>query len=417
MKIRTALCGGMAALTIGTGTVTAAAAGTPAGPAGGGPDGVARPPASTRLDGAELRAALEGVHAAGIPGVFAEVRDSGRTWRGAAGVADLATGRPVTPDMRHRVGSITKTFVAAAVLQQVEAGRVRLDAPVGDYLPDLVPGERGRTVTVRMLLNHTSGIAEYIPYAFPSIQGGPSGVSAQSLDDNRYRRFRPAELIALGLAAPPSGTPGSTPGVYSNTNYLLLGQLLERVTGSTAEEYITRHVIERAGLRHTAFPTGARLKGPHSRMYEALWGVLDPPRDYSTYDMSWVMTGAGLVSTMEDLNRFYGELLAGRVVAPSSLAQMRRTVPVIALDGSRIEYGLGLHRLDVPGCGTFWGNEGTVWGAGTVTMTRDDGGRQVSFAVNLMRWNGPGRPQPHPIDGALATLRQRTLGCSVSEHS
>ncbi|MEV5968592.1 serine hydrolase domain-containing protein [Streptomyces sp. NPDC051921] len=352
-----------------------------------------------------------------MPGVFAEVRDSGRTWRGASGVADLDTGRPVTPEMRHRVGSLTKTLVAAAVLRQVEAGRVRLDAPIGDHLPDLVPGERGRAVTVRMLLNHTSGIAEYIPYAFPSIRGGASGVSAQSLDDNRFRRFRPAELIAMGLAAPPSGAPGATPGVYSNTNYLLLGQLLERVTGTPAEEYITRAVIEPAGLRHTSFPSGPRIKGPHSKMYEALWGVLDPPRDYSVYDMSWVMTGAGLVSTMEDMNRFYARLLAGRVVAPSSWAEMRRTVPVVALDGSTIQYGLGLHRLEIPGCGTFWGNEGTTWGAGTVSMIRADGKRQFSFAINLMRWNGPGRPQPHPVDGALATLKARALGCSMSEHS
>ncbi|MFI8827019.1 serine hydrolase domain-containing protein [Streptomyces sp. NPDC053431] len=458
MKMRLALCGGMAALTLGTGTITAAAAPDGAGGAGGAPPGgTAHPAGGTapagqatpagavstadgtrpdgappapdgtrsadgapaapgRLDGPELQAALDALHEAGMPGVFAEVRDSGRTWRGAAGVADLATGRPVTPGMRHRVGSLTKTFVAAAVLQQVEAGRVRLDAPIGDYLPDLVPGERGRTVTVRMLLNHTSGIAEYIPYAFPSIQGGPSGVSAQSLDDNRFRRFRPAELIALGLAAPPSGAPGATPGVYSNTNYLLLGQLLERVTGTTAEEYITRNVIERAGLRHTAFPTGPRIQGTHSKMYEALWGVLDPPRDYSVYDMSWVMTGAGMVSTMEDLNRFFDRLFAGRIITPASLTEMRRTVPVVALDGSTIEYGLGLHRVEIPGCGTFWGNEGTVWGAGTVSMTREDGRRQFSFAINLMRWNGPGQPQPHPVDGALSTLKTRAFGCPVSEH-
>ncbi|MEU8524396.1 MULTISPECIES: serine hydrolase domain-containing protein [Streptomyces] len=411
MKMRKVLCGGMAALTIGTGTVTAAAAADGAGagtPAPAGSTGSA----PARLNGDGLQSALDGVHRAGIPGVFAEVREAGRTWRGASGVADLDTDRPVRPDMRHRVGSITKTFVAVAVMREVEAGRVRLDAPIGDYLPDLVPGERGRQVTVRMLLNHTSGIAEYIPYAFPSIQGGPSGVSARSLDENRFRRFRPAELIALGLAAPPAAEPGTPTGVYSNTNYLLLGQLLERVSGAPVEDYITEHVIEPAGLRHTGFPTGPRVQGPHSKMYEALWGVLDPPRDYSVYDMSWVMAGAGLVSTMEDLNLFYGKLLAGRIVAPSSLAEMRRTVPVVALDGSTIQYGLGLHKLEVPGCGTFWGNEGTVWGAGTVTMTREDGGRQFSFAINLMRWS-----RPSAIDGALSTLRQRAMDCPVSEHS
>ncbi|MEU3723213.1 serine hydrolase domain-containing protein [Streptomyces sp. NPDC031705] len=352
---------------------------------------------------AELQTSLDGVHRAGIPGVYAEVRDGGRTWRGASGVADLTTRRPVTPDMRQRVGSITKTFTAAAVMQQVEQGRIRLDAPIGDYLPQLVPGERGRKITVRMLLNNTSGIPDYIRYAFPSLQTP----SPESLDDNRYRQFRPAELIALGLNAPPAGEPGGPVGVYSNTNYLLLGQLLEQVTGTPAEEYITRNVIERAGLRHTAFPTGTRIKGPHSRMYEAAYGLLDPPRDYSVYNMSWTGTGAALVSTMDDLNVFYAKLLGGRIVNRSSLEQMQRTVPVIALDGSTIQYGLGLHKLDIQGCGTFWGHDGTVWGAGTISMTRADGKRQMSVAVNLQRWAKPdpaGNAQHHPIDEALQTL-------------
>ncbi|WP_344601828.1 serine hydrolase domain-containing protein [Streptomyces glaucus] len=361
-----------------------------------------------------MEAALEGVRRAGVPGVYAEVRADGRTWRGAAGVADVATGRPVRPGMWQRVGSITKTFTAAAVMQQVEAGRIRLDAPIGGYLPRLVPGERGRKVTVRMLLNHTSGISDYLPYAFPSLGAWPSlpDVSPESLDDNRFRRFRPAELIEMGLAAPPAGEPGGPTGVYSNTNYLLLGQLLERVTGIPAEEYITRNVVERAGLRHTGFPSGPRIEGPHSRMYEALYGLIDPPRDYSVYDMSWVTTGAGLVSTMEDLNRFYGRLLGGGIVGRSSLAQMQRTVPVRALDGTTVDYGLGLHRVDVPGCGTFWGHDGTVWGAGTMSLTRADGRRRMSVAVNLTRWNeldSSGKPRRHPVDDALSALYRQAL--------
>jgi len=356
----------------------------------------------------KLQSALDSVHRAGIPGVFAEVRDAGRVWRGAAGVADVETGRPVTPDMRQRVGSITKTFTAAAIMQQVENGLIQLDAPIGHYLPRLVPGERGDTITVRMLLNHTSGIAEYIPYAFPSLQG----FAPESLDDNRFRKFHPVELIEMGLTAPATGEPGGSVGVYSNTNYLLLGQLLEQVTGSTVEKYVTHDVIERAGLQHTGFPTVPYIDEPHSLMYEALFGSIDPPRDYSVYNMSWVWPSASLVSTVEDLNLFYGKLLGGEIVSRSSLAQMRRTGPVIALDGQKIQYGLGLHKVEVPGCGTFWGHDGTVWGAGTMSFTRADGRRQLSVAINLMRWNkldASGNPRHHPIDDALSALKRQAM--------
>ncbi|WP_232668358.1 serine hydrolase domain-containing protein [Pseudonocardia sp. TRM90224] len=371
----------------------------------------AAPDAGGEANVATLRSALDDVHRAGIPGVFAEVRAGDLVWNGASGVANIGTGRPVTPDMQQRVGSLTKTFTAAAILQQVEQGRIRLDASIGSYLPDLVPGERGAKITVRMLLNHTRGIPDYLPIAFPSLQENPS--SAQSVDDNRARTFSAAELVEMGLAAPASGPPGSSPGVYSNSNYLLLGQLLERVSGTTAEEYITRNVIGRAGLEHTEFPDGPLVREPHPQMYEALHGLIDPPRDYSEYNMSWVRTGAGLVSTTGDLNRFYGKLLAGEVVDRSSLAEMQRTVPVvgIGLEGKTIDYGLGLHRV-VTDCGVFWGHDGTVWGATTMSLTSADGKRQMSVAMNLARWNGldpAGRPQHHPIDDALSTFYAQAM--------
>lgn len=361
------------------------------------------------LDPAELNTAIENVHRAGMPGLFAEVRDGDQVWRGDAGVADVATGRPVTADMRHRVGSITKTFTAAAVLQQVESGQIGLDTPIGRYLPRLVPGERGNAITVRMLINHTSGLAEYLPYAYPSLKTFPAFANTrpESLDDNRLTRFHSTELIEMGVTAPAVGAPGGTPGVYSNTNYLLLGELLEQVTGTAAEKYITQNVIERAGLHDTELPAEPHVDGPHSQIYEAWFGMIDPPRDYSVYDMSFVGPAASLISTVADLNRFFGMLLAGEIVSRSSLAQMQRTVPVISQEGRTIDYGLGLHPMEAPGQGTFWGHGGTVWGAGALAMTRADGKRQMSIAVNLQRWNrfdSAGKPQPHPIDGALAAL-------------
>ena len=361
-----------------------------------------------------LDTALQEVRRAGMPGVFAEVRDGDRVWQGAAGLADAEAGLPAAPGMRHRVGSITKTFTAAAVLRQAERGRIGLDDPIGRYLPHLVPGERGAAITVRMLLNHTSGLPDYIPYAFPSLKGFPSPAEMrpESLGDNRFRRFDADELIGMGVAAPAAGAPGGTPGSYSNTNYRLLGRLLEQVTGATAEECITRDAIEPAGLGDTGFPAGPRIDGPHPRMYEAWFGLLDPPRDHSVYDMSWAGPAASLVSTVADLNAFFRALLAGEIVSPASLEQMQRTVPVVAFTGERIDYGLGLHRFTLPGAGTAWGNDGTVWGAGATSMISADGGRQMSVAVNLMRWNrldAQGRPRPHPLDAALPALYRRAM--------
>ncbi|MFB7100845.1 serine hydrolase domain-containing protein [Streptomyces hydrogenans] len=358
------------------------------------------------LDRAALDAALENVHHAGMPGLFAEVRDGDEVWRGAVGVADVATGRPVTVDMRHRVGSITKTFTAAAVLRQAERGRIGLDTPIGRYLPTLVPGERGEAITVRMLINHTSGLAEYLPYAYPSLKAFPAlaDTGPESFDDLRHTRFDPAELIGMGVAAPAAGSPGGSPGLYSNTNYLLLGELLEEVTGLTADACVTRDVIERAGLRDTELPAGPELGGPRARMYEAWFGMIDPPRDYSVYDMSWVKVAGSLVSTVADLNRFYRLLLAGEIVSPASLAQMRHTVPIITQEGRPGEYGLGLYPMRTDGRATFWGHGGTVWGAGALAMIREDGRRQMAVAVNLQRWqrlDPSGRPQPGPLDEAL----------------
>ncbi|MGW0179876.1 serine hydrolase domain-containing protein [Nocardia sp. NPDC003345] len=372
------------------------------------------------LDAANLDAAIERVHRAGVPGVFAEVRDGDQLWRGAAGVADLTTGRPVTADLRHRVGSITKTFTAAAVLQQVETGRIELDTSIGHYLPQLVPGERGAAITVRMLLNHTSGLAEFLFRAYDSLRAFPSlaDTGPESLDDNRFRCFDPADLIELGVTAPAVGTPGATPGVYSNTNYLILGELLTEVTGIPAEKYITANVIERAGLRDTEIPTGAHIDGPHSLMYEAWFGKVDPPRDYSVFDMSWARPSASLISTVGDLNRFFRMLLAGEIIAPSSLAQMQRTVPVISFEGKVVDYGLGLHRWAAPGRGVFWGHDGSTWGAGAVSMIGADGDRQLSVAVNTQRWNrldAGGAPQPHPIDDALSAFYESAMGDTATE--
>ncbi|MDF0528709.1 serine hydrolase [Tsukamurella sp. 8F] len=372
---------------------------------------------SVELDVDHLERAATAVCAAGIPGVFTEVVAGESIWRGASGVADIDTGAPVVPEMRHRVGSVSKTFVATAVLLLAEHGHVDLDEPIGHYLPRLVPGERGRCITPRMLLNHTSGLAEYLPVAYPSLARFPvlADTSPRSLEDNRFAVFDQADLIAMGVQAPPSGSPGSAPGRYSNTNYLLLCRLIELITDSVAERFVQETVIRPVGLRDTGFPNGVEIEGPHSRLYESWFGMLDPSRDYSVFDMSWVGPAASLISTTSDLDRFYRSLLAGEIVGEASLAQMQRTTPVVSFEGTVIDYGLGLHRKEVAGQGTFWGHDGSVWGGGTITMTRSDCARQMTVMINRQRWSqldSKGRPMPDQIDRALDSLYRTAYGAS-----
>ncbi|WP_347697981.1 serine hydrolase domain-containing protein [Nonomuraea sp. B12E4] len=356
-------------------------------------------PGTSGLDRQALRQTLDAVHEAGMYGIYSEARDGGRTWEGASGVADVDTGRPVGPDMVHRVGSITKSFTSVAVLQQVARGTVELDAPVGRYLPGLIPGERGQRITVRMLLNHTSHIADYVGLVFPSLLQ-PSG---QSLDDNRFRRFTAEDLVEPALAAPPTGEPGVLPGSYSNTNYVILGMLLQKVTGEDAQQYITRNVIRKAGLRHTSFPRTPHIPGPHSKAYESLYGFIDPPRDYSVYDMSWAGPAGAITSTMDDLNRFYRALLRGELIGAAQLAEMQKTVPVLVGGVAALDYGLGLYSLDLP-CGRFWGHDGGVFGMITQSLSTPDGKRQISIGLNRAKYqriDENGNLEPSPIDAAM----------------
>ncbi|MFD3698331.1 serine hydrolase domain-containing protein [Streptomyces sp. NPDC058646] len=365
-------------------------------------------------DRVQLQARLKAIQEAGVYGVYSSARDGRERFEGAAGLADVSTGRPVRPDLRHRAGSVTKTFTAVAVLQQSAKGRIDLDRPVGDYVPALLPGDRGRKVTVRMLLNHTSGIDDYVADAFPSLQKG----ATESLDEHRFRTVRPAELIGYGVARPQLFAPGTDWG-YSNTNYLLLGEVLRKVTGQDPERLITQDVIRRAGLRNTYFPgTDPRIRGAHSRMYESFYGVIDPPRDYSVYNMTWAGTAGALVSTPQDLNAFYRALLTGELLPRHQLDQMRTTVDVKTPSGVvYMRYGLGIYSQTTP-CGPAWGHDGGVFGAGTWAMSSPDGSRQFALGYNLMkyqRFNADGTAlEPHPADAAMMDYAEQALCGTVT---
>ncbi|MGC4804869.1 serine hydrolase domain-containing protein [Micromonospora sp. DT233] len=319
-------------------------------------------------------------------GVFAEVRDGRDRWRGASGVADIDTGRPMLPGVRHRVGSITKTFVAATLLQLVGERRVSLDAPIGRYLPEFAVAG----VTVEMLLNHTSGIGDYVSVIFPT---------AEDILEKRYTTFPPRQLVRGGLDAPRTGTPGEKHS-YSNTNYILAGLIIERVTRRSATDEVHRRIIRPLGLRDTYFPgRRPRIAGPHSAAYVPWYdGEL---LDLSVSNMSWGWTAGALISTAADLNRFYRALLGGRLLRPAELARMRTTVPMLPEDPDAAGYGLGLYWLALPQ-GRAWGHDGLVFGHSTISLHSADGSRQVTLGTNVTHYALPG--QPDPIAQAVAAF-------------
>ncbi|WP_144122921.1 serine hydrolase domain-containing protein [Catellatospora sichuanensis] len=347
--------------------------------------------------GATLRPQLEAITAAGMPGVFAQAVNGFRRHSAAAGVADVTTGAPTRPDMRHRVGSITKTFTATVLLQLAGEGRLRLDEPVGHYLPAYaVDG-----VTVRMLLNHTSGIADYDHVIF---------ATDALLEANRHRTFTPAELAAVGLGQPATGTPGAA-WSYSNTNYVLAGMILERITGRSVAYEITKRIIRPLGLRHTYLPgTGIRIHGPHAAAYIPWYdGIL---LDFADYNMSWAWAAGELVSTTGDLNTFYRALLTGKLLRPAQLAEMQTTVPWVPGAPEYGGYGLGLYSNALP-CGLVWGHDGLVLGHATISWHSPDGRRQTTVAQNMTHYVAPGQPDPI-ADATIAMLTAQLCGEQVA---
>ncbi|MFK3983754.1 serine hydrolase domain-containing protein [Micromonospora sp. NPDC050397] len=328
----------------------------------------------TSVTGDTVRQSLERlVRDDGFPGALAAVRGrDGRTRDLTAGVGDLETGSRVPVDGQVRIASNTKTFVAVVVLQLVGEGRVGLDEPIETYLPGLVHGDGidGRAITVRQLLQHTSGIPNYTAYI---------GDDFFALRD---RYMEPRELLDLALAHPASFPPGSR-WEYSNTNYVLAGLLIQRVTGRPVAEEIDRRIIDRLGLRDTYFPSvGERsIRERHPKGYHPP-APGAPLRDITELDPSWGWAAGQMVGTPSDLNRFFSGLLGGRLLAPAQLAAMRTTVEAPGLwPGAR--YGLGLSSSPLSCGGVAWGHGGDIPGYETRGGATDDG-RAATVAVTAL---------------------------------
>lgn len=314
----------------------------------------------------------------GFPGVVASVRgQDGRLRDLTAGSGDLRSGAPVPADARVRIASNTKMFTATVVLQLVAEGAVALDAPVERYLPGLLRGggNDGRRITVRQLLQHTSGLPDYD--ALVAEQGG-------SLQAVAHAYVEPQDLVDAALGERRLFKPGSR-WEYSNTNYVVLGLLVQRVTGRPIGEQITRRVIDRAGLQDTYWPRQGeqRLRGPHPRGY---WSDAPgaPYEDITRMDPSLGWAAGQLVSTTADLGRFMQALLAGELLAPRELEQMMTTVRAPGFDvGRGWRYGLGVASRNLPCGGVAWGHGGDIQGFETRNLATTDG-RWAVVAVTAL---------------------------------
>nr|WP_145486817.1 MULTISPECIES: serine hydrolase domain-containing protein [Streptomyces] len=290
-------------------------------------------------------------------------------WSVTDGAADLRTGRLTNTTDRLRIGSVTKTFTATVVLQLAAEHRLSLDAPVERYLPGLIRGHGydGRRITVRQLLQHTSGLPDYLE--------APEWKHPEAL---RHRHFEPRELVFRALQLP---HPGQT-WHYATINYVVAGLIVQAVTGHSPEAEITRRVIVPLGLHDTYWPgDDTRIQGPHSRSY--FTDAEGHRVDGTDWNMTFGDVGGALVSTPEDLTRFAIALFGGRLLPTARLAEMRRTV---AADPDRLwpgaRYGLGLIATPLTCGGAWWGHAGTVPGGHRALVAVGPGGRSVAVALN-----------------------------------
>lgn len=321
----------------------------------------------------------------------ATVDRDGRTRNYTAGVADLRTGAKVPVDGQVRAGSNTKAFTATVVLQLVGEGRIALDAPIEEYLPDLVRGEGidGRRITVRQLLQHTSGLPSYTDF-----------MVADYVGERRHTYYQPRALLDVALAHKALFAPG-TGWSYSNTNYVLAGLLVEKVTGRPLAEQITHRVIDRIGLRHTYFPGvgDEGIREAHPQGYHAAKPG-GPLEDITRLDPSWGWAAGQLISTPGDLNRFFAALVGGRLLGPAELAQMRTTVEVPDDTGlgTGVRFGLGVTSTPLSCGGLAWGHGGDIPGYSTRNAVTDDG-RAAAVAVTAV-----GAPTGQHVDNAQALV-------------
>ncbi|WUS35184.1 beta-lactamase family protein [Streptomyces sp. NBC_01255] len=320
-------------------------------------------------DMAGVTAALNAAMANGAPGAMARYSGPDGVLSRTVGVRDRVSAAAMDVQARFRIGSVSKTFSTVVLLQLVDEGKLTLDAPVNTYLPGLLPDDR---ITVRHLLTHRSGLADYTDQMFNSTVPGFEAV--------RNKAFTYQELVDLSLALPRTTEPGVS-YKYSNANFVVVGMLIEKATGRPVADAYERRIFKPLKLRKTSYVhPDTRIKGLHVRGYLHPDEEGAPLVDSTEQTVSWAQSAGAVISSPGDLNTFTSALMRGRLLSPAMLEAMTTVTPTDATN-TRF-YGLGLRRYDLS-CGTqIFGHTGTVQGFYTYAFSTRDGKRSLSAVAN-----------------------------------
>ncbi|MEJ9255867.1 serine hydrolase domain-containing protein [Bacillus wiedmannii] len=320
---------------------------------------------NTQRDRTSVKKAMRDTLQLGYPGILAKVSKDRKTWSYAAGVADLRTKKPMKADYRFRIGSVTKTFIATVLLQLSGESRLNLDDSIEKWLPGVIQGNGydGNQITIRQILNHTSGIADYVNSKDFDIMDTKKSYTAE-------------EFVKMGISLPPDFAPGKG-WSYSNTGYVLLGILIEKVTGNSYAEEVENRIIEPLDLSNTFLPGNSSVipGTKHARGYFQLDGASE------LKEVTYINPGSSdgdMISTADDLNKFFTYLLSGKLLKEQQLKQMLTTVPT---NREGTGYGLGIYETKLPNGVSVWGHMGVV--PGFTTFAGGTLGGKHTLAVNL----------------------------------
>ncbi|MFI9650482.1 serine hydrolase domain-containing protein [Streptomyces sp. NPDC052040] len=274
-----------------------------------------------------LTRAMDDMVAAGATGVLVRVHDRLGVWTATAGVARRGRPDPVPEDARFRIGSVTKTFVAAVVLLLMAEGELDLDDPVDRYLPRF--GLDGR-ITIRMLLTHVSGLYSYSGEneRDSKAQTGLFATSGELYVRQLATSYTPDELVRFALDRPAYFAPGEG-FAYSNTNYVLVGLLIEEITGEPYAQQVDRRIVQPLGLADTTVPgCDMAIPGPHAHGYLGYRHDGRPMvADVTHSSPSWYGAAGEIISSARDLDVFLAALLDGRLLPPPALAEVTSFIP------------------------------------------------------------------------------------------